>query len=76
MICSSCGENRNEVHSRPSKLMQGVDLFLCNKCLEEKKEPRAFIIIYGRRNGFDAVKDYIKKRRYCGDEIKASELTV
>jgi hypothetical protein len=30
----------------------------------------------GRQFGHENVKDYIVKKRYCGEEIKASELLV
>jgi hypothetical protein len=76
MICSSCGENRAKVHPKPSRLMPGTTLLLCNACLEGKREPRAFVIIHGRANGLKSVSDYIKKRRYCGAEITAAELSV
>jgi hypothetical protein len=72
MICTSCGKHRNELHAKRSKLLPETKLLLCTECKAEGREPRAFIIIVGRANGFDSVADYIKKRKYCGDEIPAS----
>lgn len=52
-----------------------MQLFLCNECIENKREPRYLIILMGRANGFEYVSDYIAKRRYVGEEILASEFT-
>lgn len=74
MICTSCGKNRAELHSRQSRLMPGVTLLLCNACLEKKYEPRFIVILYGRVNGMPAISDYIANRKYVGAEITAREL--
>lgn len=74
MICSTCKKNKNELHPKPSKIAPGMTLFQCDECIASKREPRYLIIIYGRRNGFDSVSDYIKHRRYVGEEILASEM--
>jgi hypothetical protein len=42
----------------------------------EHKEYTEVVILFARKNGFDSVRDYIKKRRYYGDEIKASDVIV
>jgi len=76
MVCSCCGEQRNELRTRKSKLMAGMNLFLCSSCDSSNKEPRFVIILTGRANGAKSVSDYILKRRYCGDEILARELIV
>ena len=59
-----------------SKLMRGTKLYLCEEC--EGMEPRYLVVIYGRqrfaRGADDLLIDLIKKRRYCGPEIRASEL--
>lgn len=72
MICSSCGKHRQEVHPKKSRLMD-MTLLLCNDCLKKKMEPRFVIVLYGRSNGFDSVAEYIRNRRYVGDEIRAEE---
>lgn len=74
MVCQSCGAQRNEIHARPSRLMAGMTLLLCNECIELKREPRFMIILVGRRDGHQKVLDYIKNRRYVGKEITAKEL--
>jgi hypothetical protein len=50
-----------------------MTLLLCNDCLKKKMEPRFVIVLYGRSNGFDSVAEYIRNRRYVGDEILAEE---
>lgn len=74
MMCSTCKENKNELHPKKSKIAAGMVLLQCNDCIKEKREPRYLIIIYGRKSGFDYVSDFIKYRRYVGAEILASEL--
>lgn len=37
-------------------------------------EPRYLVVIYGRQNGLEMIAEYIRKRRYMGEEIRASEL--
>jgi len=54
--------------------MAGVNLFLCNDCIKGKMEPRYLIILVGRARGAETVAEYIRNRRYCGDDILASEL--
>jgi len=76
MVCSSCGKQRNELHTRKSRLMAGMNLFLCNECIKGKKEPRFLIILVGRAEGPEFVADYIRHHRYCGEPILASELIV
>lgn len=75
MQCSSCGKTR-PVQQRNSRLMRGTRLYLCEDC--EGMEPRYLVVIYGRQKfteGADKMLvELIKKRRYRGDEILASEL--
>jgi hypothetical protein len=51
-------------------------LLLCQSCSDSKFEPRWTIILAGRQNGSDYVKEFIIKRKYVGIEISASELLV
>jgi hypothetical protein len=37
-------------------------------------EPRWLVVISGRQNGSDSVKEIILKRRYIGNDITAEEL--
>lgn len=74
MRCSCCDKQRNELHPKKSKLMRGMTLHLCNDCIKAKREPRALVIIYGRKYGAESVSDYIRNHRYIGAEITAKEL--
>jgi hypothetical protein len=47
---------------------------MCRTCIDGKMEPRWVIILAGRRDGTDTVRDFIVKSRYYGDPIKAEEL--
>lgn len=50
-----------------------MTLLLCNDCAKQKMEPRYIIVLYGRSNGFDSVSEYIRNRRYVGEDIRADE---
>jgi hypothetical protein len=49
---------------------------MCETCITSKFEPRWVIILAGRSNGVDHVKEYIQKKRYIGNDVSASELLV
>jgi hypothetical protein len=76
--CQVCGKQKfpGEIHSRPSKLIKGADLFICNKCETGGFEPRGFIIIVARTKGAanKLIKPYIDNHRYVGDPITAKEI--
>ena len=74
MQCYSCGKQKNELHQRKSDIIVGVALFMCQTCIDSKFEPRWVIILAGRQNGTESVRDYIIKRRYVGETISAEEL--
>lgn len=74
MQCFSCGKPKNELHPKKSDIINGVTLLMCQTCLEAKFEPRWVIILSGRQNGVESVRDYIVKRRYIGRVIDAEEL--
>jgi len=74
MVCYSCGQPKNELSPKKSSLLGGMNLLLCKKCIESKYEPRWIIILAGRKNGPQSVRDYIVKHKYVGKEISASEL--
>lgn len=56
--------------------MLPINLFLCQTCIDSKLEPRWVILISGRQNGHEHVKDFVQKKKYIGSEITASELLV
>jgi hypothetical protein len=74
MLCFSCGKQKNELQPKRSDIINGVTLFMCQACLDAKLEPRWVIVLGGRQNGVDSVRDYIIKRRYVGRTIDAEEL--
>jgi hypothetical protein len=49
---------------------------MCETCITSKFEPRWVVILAGRQLGSDAVKEFIIKKRYCGNDIAAAELLV
>jgi hypothetical protein len=51
-------------------------LFICETCTASKFEPRWVIILSGRQNGLDFIKEYILKKKYIGKEIAATEVIV
>lgn len=75
ILCYSCNKSKNKLNVKKSILFD-INLLMCESCIEEKYEPRWIIILSGRQNGPDSVKELILKRRYLGDEISASELLI
>jgi hypothetical protein len=74
MLCYCCGKQKNELLPKKSDIINGVTLFMCQLCIDSKFEPRWVIILCGRQNGAESVRDYIVKRRYFGRTIDAEEL--
>jgi hypothetical protein len=75
-LCQSCNKQRAILKRRSSRLEPGIQLVVCQSCIDSKFEPRWLIILHGRQHGPSAVADFITKRRYIGDEITAIELIV
>ena len=75
ILCYSCSKTKNKLNVRKSTLLD-INLFMCETCINSKFEPRWAIIISGRQNGAEFVRDFVLKKRYVGDEISASELLV
>lgn len=75
ILCYSCNKTKNKLNVRKSILLD-INLFMCETCITSKFEPRWVIIISGRQNGAEYVRDFVIKRKYVGDEISASELLV
>lgn len=74
MLCASCGKQRDHLHTVKSNLLPGVNLFMCQVCIDDKFEPRWVIILAGRQNGAEFVREYVIKNRYHGRKIMAEEL--
>ena len=75
ILCYSCNKTKNKLDVKKSTLLP-INLLMCETCITSKYEPRWVIILAGRSNGPEHVKDYIQKRRYIGNEVSASELLV
>ena len=75
--CTVCREHRATLRPRKSKLQPSMQMWLCNECFEEKREPRFLIILVARdkkNGGLEKVRDYIRNQRYHGPKITAEEL--
>jgi len=75
ILCYSCNKTKNKLNVRKSILIP-INLLMCETCITSKFEPRWVIILAGRQLGSDSVKEFIIKKRYCGNDIAASELLV
>jgi hypothetical protein len=75
ILCYSCNKSKNNLVVRKSILLP-INLFICETCISSKFEPRWVIILSGRQNGLDHIKEYILKKRYIGKEIAATEVIV
>ena len=75
MLCYSCGKQKHRLTPIKSALFD-IQLIMCDACIDGKYEPRWAIILGGRQNGPEKVRDYIVKRRYYGKDITANEIIV
>lgn len=75
IMCYSCNKSKNKLNAKRSSLMP-INLLMCETCITSKFEPRWLIIVAGRQLGAEAVRDFVTKKRYCGNDITASELLV
>lgn len=75
ILCYSCNKSKNNLVMRKSVLLP-INLFICETCTVSKFEPRWVIILSGRQNGLEHIKDYILKKKYIGKEIAATEVIV
>lgn len=74
MNCYSCGKQKNKLHAKDSDIIKGVTVLMCQSCIDAGYEPRWIVVLGGRQNGPDSVKNYVVKRKYFGAEISAHEL--
>ena len=75
ILCYCCKKTKNKLNVRKSILIP-INLLMCETCITSKFEPRWVVILAGRQLGLDSVKEFIIKKRYCGNDIAASELLV
>lgn len=81
MICTSCRKQKASLKNKKSKALPGVPMFLCQDCLDNKREPRGFLVLAGRaaaergENPVDVLSYWIKNHRYLGEPITLRELT-
>jgi hypothetical protein len=75
ILCYSCNKSKNKLNAKKSVLLP-INLLMCETCINEKFEPRWVIILAGRQNGSEVVRDFVLKKKYIGNEITASELLI
>ena len=75
ILCYSCNKSKHKLNAKKSALLP-INLLMCETCISSKLEPRWVVILAGRQNGADVVKDHVLKKRYIGNDISASELLV
>ena len=75
VLCYSCNKTKNKLSMKKSTLVP-INLLMCESCISSKFEPRWLIVLAGRQQGSELVRDFVLKKRYIGTEISASELLV
>jgi hypothetical protein len=75
ILCYSCNKTKNKLNAKRSSLLP-INLLMCETCINSKLEPRWVIILAGRQNGMDSVKEFVVKKKYVGSDISASELMI
>ena len=73
ILCYSCNKTKNKLNVRRSVLLP-INLLMCETCITAKFEPRWVIILAGRQQGIDIVRDFVLRKRYVGLDIPAAEL--
>jgi len=79
MRCTVCRQQKVQLRPRKSRLMKDLQMFLCNECFANRREPRFAIIMIGRKDsregrGLARVEEYLRSHRYVGEEILAKDL--
>jgi hypothetical protein len=75
ILCYCCNKTKNQLNVKRSTLLP-INLLMCETCVTSKLEPRWVVILAGRQNGSEAVRDFVLKKRYPGNDISASELLI
>lgn len=75
VLCYSCNKTKNKLTMKKSTLVS-INLLMCESCISSKFEPRWLIILAGRQQGAELVREFVLKKKYVGDEITASELLI
>lgn len=75
ILCYSCSKSKNKLNAKRSSLLP-INLLMCEGCINSRLEPRWVVILSGRQNGMESVRDFVIKKRYLGNEIAASELII
>ena len=75
VLCYSCNKTKNKLTVKKSTLV-AINLLMCESCILAKFEPRWLIILAGRQQGAEVVREFVLKKRYIGNEITASELLI
>ena len=75
VLCYSCNKTKNKLTMKRSTIIS-INLLLCESCISSKFEPRWLIILAGRQQGSELVREFVLKKRYIGNEITASELLI
>ena len=71
ILCYSCNKTKNQLNVKKSMLLP-ISLLMCETCVSSKFEPRWLVILAGRQNGAESVREFILKKRYIGSDISAS----
>jgi len=75
VLCYSCNKSKHKLNIKKSILLP-INLLMCEGCISSKFEPRWLIIIAGRQQGAESVREFVLKKKYVGAEISASELLI
>lgn len=73
--CTSCDKPKAHLKQRKSKVLPGAMMYVCQDCIENKREPRAFVVIAGRQLGANHISYWVKPQRYLGEPITLRELS-
>ena len=58
ILCYSCNKSKHKLNAKKSALLP-INLLMCETCISSKLEPRWVVILAGRSNGPDHVRDLL-----------------
>ena len=73
VMCSVC-QLDNDLKLLRSKTLPGARFIACAGCREAGWEPRPLVVLGAIYGDNDVARQFIRERRYVGEDIKASEI--
>jgi hypothetical protein len=75
ILCDGCLLQKAELFSHKSSVLKGLNILVCKTCIKNDFQPRWSIILSIQSEGLQPyLLNYVRHKKYVGEEIKAREL--